>query len=162
MKTQATSLDAVRPMSFNSVEQRMSPISSLGESLSRAGARFGCFGRATLGPDVGIERTEELLGGLRDPFNGNKENCFVGFARLVEAGDFPDELQGSSANLVTRHGRFKVEKSFDISTHDYPSYTRKITILAHQCSPGGISTSLFHALSAITLTIKGYRVSVSR
>ena len=119
MKTQATSLDAVRPMSFNSVEQRMSPISSLGESLSRAGARFGCFGRATLGPDVGIERTEELLGGLRDPFNGNKENCFVGFARLVEAGDFPDELQGSSANLVTRHGRFKVEKSLDISTHDY-------------------------------------------
>ena len=45
------------------------------------------------------------------------EGRFVGFRRFIEASDFSDELQRSSASFPGSDRRFKIVKRFDISAH---------------------------------------------
>jgi hypothetical protein len=36
---------------------------------------------------------------------------------MVEAGDFPDELQGSGAHLFRRNRLIEIEERFDVAAH---------------------------------------------
>ena len=45
------------------------------------------------------------------------ERALVRFRRLIEAADFPYELQRSSANLLVSHGRIEIEERPDVSAH---------------------------------------------
>jgi hypothetical protein len=49
----------------------------------------------------------------------SQERSFVGLRRFVESGDFPDELERRSANLVRRDRRIEIEKRFDVPAHSF-------------------------------------------
>lgn len=61
---------------------------------------------------------QQFSGNFRDLLNGCVESGFVGIRWFVKSAQLSDELQGSCANLVVRHGRFKVKECFDVSTHN--------------------------------------------
>ena len=78
---------------------------------------FRGFGFAVAMRSGGFQGMEQAYGGVSDLVNGGVESGFVGFGRMVEAGDFPDELQGSGAHLFRRNRRIEIEKRFDVAAH---------------------------------------------
>jgi len=56
----------------------------------------------------------------RDPryfFDCAKKRRFICLGWLVETGDFPYELQRSSAHLFVSYWRIEIEERFDVSAH---------------------------------------------
>ena len=90
----------------------------LGKPLSCARPCLGSFFRAVLWWRVCRKRSEKVLRDRRDLGSGSKEDRLVGLRRLVEAANLSYELQRCRVNLFLRNGRFEVEKSLDVSTHD--------------------------------------------
>lgn len=64
---------------------------------------------------------EKFGGSGCDFLNGGEEGGFVGFGGLVEAGDFADELERSSADFVGSDRRFEIEKRFNAAAHGAPA-----------------------------------------
>src|SRR5207302_1967809 len=93
------------------------------EDGALAGYRCGAGpGSGSLGLPVATRRS--CFQGMQQPrrgagefVNGRVESCFVGFRRMVEAGDFPHELQGSGAHFFRRDRRIEIEKRFDVAAH---------------------------------------------
>jgi len=87
------------------------------EALGGAGFGFGGFLIAIFGRGGGFEGLEELEGYRGDLVDGVLEGGFIGFGRLVEAGDFADELERGGADFVGSDRRVEVIKSFDVAAH---------------------------------------------
>ena len=65
----------------------------------------------------GCQGMEQPRGGAGDFVNGSVERGFVGFGGMVEAGDFANELKGSSVDFFRGDRGIEVEEVFDISAH---------------------------------------------
>src|SRR5437763_1414665 len=90
------------------------------EAGCRAGSSFGGLGLAIATGRGGFQGMEQARRGAGDVVNGGVERSFVGFRRVMEAGDFPHELQGSRANLLRRDRRIEIEKCSDVAAHRRP------------------------------------------
>jgi len=88
-----------------------------GEPLRRSRSRLSRLVVAIFRWGIGLKRAEQLMGDRGDLFDGGLKCRFIGFRGLVEPTQLSDELERRGAYLVFSHGRFKIEKRFDISTH---------------------------------------------
>ncbi len=84
------------------------------ESLGGAGSGFGRFLFSILGRRGGFERMKQAGGDGGDFVDGREERGFIGLRRLVQAADFPDELQRGGVNFFLSDWRIEVEKRLDI------------------------------------------------
>jgi hypothetical protein len=89
-----------------------------GKSFGGAGFGFGGFFGAVLGRGGSFEGVEEAQGDASDFVDGGVERRLIGLGRGVEAGDFPDELERSRADVLGTDWRIEVIERFDVSAHD--------------------------------------------
>jgi hypothetical protein len=66
---------------------------------------------------VGLKRTQQIGGDVRDGIEGRLERRLVRLGGLVDAADLADELQGSGADLAVGDGRIEVEEEFYVAAH---------------------------------------------
>ena len=66
-----------------------------------------------------FQRTQQPARNLGDIFDRFLECFLVRLRRLVEAGNFPHELQRRRVYFVRGHRRLKIEKRSDVATHGY-------------------------------------------
>src|SRR3954453_10299165 len=66
---------------------------------------------------MGVQRRQELSRSLRDLRHRTVESRLVGLRRLVEAGQFANELERAGVDLILRRLRLEVEQSLDVAAH---------------------------------------------
>ena len=92
------------------------------EALGGASFGFGGFVFAVSGCSCGFERAEQAHGSGGDFVDGGVERFFVGLRWLIEAADFPDELERSGAHFLGSNGRIEIKQWFDVSAHRLPAW----------------------------------------
>jgi hypothetical protein len=90
------------------------------ESFKRAGSRFRRFFFAILGGRCGLERMKQASGDGGYLVDGCEERGFIGLRWLVQAADFPDELERGRADFLLSDWRIEVEERLDIPAHLTP------------------------------------------
>src|SRR5882757_5087236 len=88
------------------------------ESQARALPRLFRLDLAVARRPRGVQRDQELSRSVGDLGHGTDERGLIGLRRLVEAGQFADELQRRGVNLVLRGRRLEVEQRLDVVAHE--------------------------------------------
>jgi hypothetical protein len=66
---------------------------------------------------VGLQGPQKPCRDGRNLVDCRLKGFLVCLGWLIEAGDFPDELQRSRAHFIVGHWRIEVKKRFDIPAH---------------------------------------------
>jgi hypothetical protein len=91
--------------------------SSIAKSFRGASFRLGGFFFSISWRRIGFERLNQPHRDRSYIVDRSEECRFVRFRRLVETGNFSDELQRCSADFVVGDGRIEIEKRLNVSAH---------------------------------------------
>src|SRR5215213_10830885 len=99
------------------IRTRGLPRSSGRVSLRGAGLGLGGLDLAVLRRRVGLERLEQVHGGVRDLVDGALEGLLVDLGGLREAADLADVLERGGADLFPGRFRLEVVEGADVAAH---------------------------------------------
>jgi hypothetical protein len=91
--------------------------SLIAESFGSARLCFRSFFFTILWRGRGFQRTQKPHGDACYFVDCGQKRVLIGFRGLVEAADFPYELQRGRANFFLGDWRIKIEKSLDVPAH---------------------------------------------